>query len=156
PAMFRIAFSCSLAACIVAGCIATPRDTQGGALVSGPEASIPFANQRSTIREWQADGVHGIWVQDVHRNWYYGKFHASCFGLDFANVVGFRTGSTGRLDRFSSIEVPDEQFRCRAGAARQRQTTPGRGWRGAVAGCSAGEHGLALPQRFHQDSSLPR
>ena len=106
--MFRIAFSCSLAACIVAGCIATPRDTQGGALVSGPEASIPFANQRSTIREWQADGVHGIWVQDVHRNWYYGKFHASCFGLDFANVVGFRTGSTGRLDRFSSIEVPDE------------------------------------------------
>lgn len=87
-------------------CAAASRDNAGG--VTGPEVSIPFANQRTAIREWQPDGVRGIWVQDAHRNWYYGRFHVSCFGLDFATAVGFQTGSTGRLDRFSSIVVPGE------------------------------------------------
>ncbi len=103
--MLRNTIAATIAVALAA-CAAVPQDSAGG--VTGPEASIPFANQRTTIREWQPDGVSGIWVQDAHRNWYYGRFHVSCFGLDFANAVGFQTGSTGRLDRFSSIVVPGE------------------------------------------------
>src|SRR5690606_31271160 len=73
-----------------------------------PEASIPFVDQRSSIRDWRADGTQGIWVQDAHRNWHYGKFHSSCFGLDFATAIGLRTGSTRRLDRFGTVVSPEE------------------------------------------------
>lgn len=97
-------------AAMAAGCTAVQPETEDVAL-ERTEASIPFADQRTSIRDWQADGTRGIWVQDAHRNWYYGSFHLTCFGLDFATVVGFRTGGTARLDRFSSIEVP-QHGRC--------------------------------------------
>ena len=106
--------STSIAASLLTGLLAacaTGDRSQGETGLDRPEASIPFADQRTSIRDWQADGTQGIWVQDARRNWYYGTFHAVCFGLDFATVIGFRTGATGRLDRFSSIEVPD-QGRC--------------------------------------------
>ena len=100
------------ASALLAACATAPADGEAAtAGLNKPEASIPFADQRATIREWQADGTAGIWVQDAHRNWYYGRFHSSCFGLDFAEAVGFQVGSTGRLDRFSTIIVPRED-RC--------------------------------------------
>lgn len=99
--------ACGLIASLLAGCATAP-DPAGGPHAGQPEASIAFANQRATIREWQADGRNGIWVQDSQRNWYYGSFQAPCIGLDFANAVGFRTGSTGKLDRFATVVVPDE------------------------------------------------
>lgn len=108
PSPIRLAAACVTTLLLVA-CATAPAD--GEAVTAGldkPEASIAFANQSATIREWQADGTAGIWVQDAHRNWYYGRFHSSCFGLEFAEAVGFQVGSTGRLDRFSSIVVPRE------------------------------------------------
>lgn len=108
--MRSTALAVGVFATMVAGCAALER-TPDEAGLDRPEASIPFADQRSSIRDWQADGDRGIWVQDAHRNWYYGRFHSVCFGLDFATIVGFRTGSTARLDRFSSIEVP-QHGRC--------------------------------------------
>jgi len=73
-----------------------------------PEASIPFANQRTGIRDWQADGTQGLWVQDVHRKWYYATLLGPCIGLDFAQSIGFETRATSTLDKFALIVVPDE------------------------------------------------
>jgi len=68
-------------------------------------ASIPFANHGG-IRDWKADRDQGLWVQDIHRQWYYAKLMAPCTGLNFAQTIGFDTHPLGRFDQFSSIYVP--------------------------------------------------
>ena len=79
----------------------------GGAIAAPavPEASIPFASHGG-IRDWEADRDKGVWVQDIHRNWYYAKLMGPCFGLNFAQTIGFDTHPMGRFDRFSAIVVP--------------------------------------------------
>ncbi|MCC7464350.1 MAG: hypothetical protein IT480_18050 [Gammaproteobacteria bacterium] len=74
---------------------------------AAPEASIPFANLRGTIRDWQADGDRGMWIQDAHRRWYYARFMAPCISLPFKLGVHFKTNPSGELDRFSSIRSRD-------------------------------------------------
>jgi len=71
------------------------------------QASIPFVDHNS-IRDWQADGKDGLWVQDQRRNWYYAKLLGPCIGLDFAITIGFDTGPSNQLDKFGSIVVPRE------------------------------------------------
>lgn len=66
---------------------------------------IPFANHGG-IRDWKADRDQGLWVQDVHRRWYYAKLMAPCTGLDFAETIAFDTRPEGRFDQFSAIIVP--------------------------------------------------
>lgn len=70
------------------------------------EARISFANEGG-IRDWQADGDRGIWVQDNHRRWYYGKFMSPCTGLQFVYAVRFKTGAAGELDRFGAVRARD-------------------------------------------------
>ena len=70
-------------------------------------AYIPFANHGG-IRDWHADRDQGLWVQDIHRQWYYAKFMSPCLGLDFAQSIGFDTHPLGRFDQFSSVFVPGE------------------------------------------------
>jgi hypothetical protein len=86
--------------------------TSTGVGLSKEEASIPFANQRSAVHSWQADGREGLWVQDARREWYYAKFIGPCHGLDHAISLGFDTGTSDRIDRFSHVIVPDERERC--------------------------------------------
>lgn len=81
--------------------------TASNAAPPSKQASIPFANHGG-IRNWHADRNQGLWVQDVHRNWYYAKFFGPCLGVNFANSLGFDTGTIGTFDRFSSIVVPRE------------------------------------------------
>jgi len=69
-----------------------------------PKAYIPFANHGG-IRDWKADRDQGLWVQDIHRQWYYAKLMAPCTGLNFAQTIAFDTHPLGRFDQFSSILV---------------------------------------------------
>lgn len=72
------------------------------------QASIPFIDHRN-LRDWQADGKEGLWIQDQRRNWYYAKLLGPCIGLDWAITIGFDAGgASGQLDKFSSIVVPNE------------------------------------------------
>ena len=96
----------ALAALALAGA-ATQAKEKDAATELAPQASIPFVNSASSIREWQADGENGLWVQDVRRQWYYARLIAPCHGLDFAIAVGFRTRATDTLDRFADVVVPD-------------------------------------------------
>jgi hypothetical protein len=92
------------ATAVVNGAETAPAAAAGAA--KPQEASIPFANEGG-IRDWQADGVRGIWVQDNHRRWYYGRFLSPCIGLQFVYAVRFRTGPGGELDRFGAVRARD-------------------------------------------------
>ena len=82
----------------------TPKDSASAA--KPQEAAIPFANQGG-IRDWRADNERGMWVQDTHNRWYYGRFMAPCTGLQFAETVRFKTGPSGELDRWSVVRARD-------------------------------------------------
>lgn len=73
----------------------------------GVDASIVFPNH-GAIRNFEADGDKGIWIEDQRRRWYYGEFMGSCVGLNFANALGFDTGGLSRFDKFSKIIVRDD------------------------------------------------
>jgi hypothetical protein len=77
----------------------------GDAAPPPAKAYIPFANHGG-IRDWKADRDQGLWVQDIHRRWYYAKLMAPCIGLNFAETIAFDTHPLGRFDQFSSIYVP--------------------------------------------------
>ena len=97
-----------LRAAVVAGTLAlAPFTGSFAANLATPDASIPFAN-RGGIRDWQADRTQGLWIQDVHRKWYYAKLLGPCIGLNFATSLGFDTRPLGTFDRFSAIIVPRE------------------------------------------------
>lgn len=83
-----------------------------GMALQREEVSIPFASQRSAVHSWQADGREGLWVQDARRDWYYARLAAPCLGLDHAIQVGFDTGTSDRIDRFSHLVIPNERDRC--------------------------------------------
>jgi hypothetical protein len=68
----------------------------------GVDASIAFPNY-GAIRNFEADGDKGIWVEDQQRRWYYGEFLGSCQGLNFSQAIGFDTGGLSRFDKFSKI-----------------------------------------------------
>jgi hypothetical protein len=81
----------------------------GTAPASSP-ASIPFADHNG-IRDWEADGTQGLWVQDNSRKWYYGKFNFPCTGLQFKTGLRFKFSPDGSFDRWSEVSTP-EAGRC--------------------------------------------
>ncbi|HVY82401.1 MAG TPA: DUF6491 family protein [Steroidobacteraceae bacterium] len=89
-----------------------------------PEPSIAFANHGG-IRDWRADKDRGLWVQDVHGNWYYATLMGPCTGLDFAERIAFDTRPNGSFDRWSAIIVP-HYGRCTVQSFRQSGAPSGR------------------------------
>lgn len=73
----------------------------------GVETSIAFPNY-GAIRNYEADGDDGIWIEDQQRRWYYGGFIGSCRDLNFSQAIGFDTGGLSRFDRFSKIITRDD------------------------------------------------
>ena len=102
------------AACAVLlqACVAPKPVSTDGVSLDRPEAFIPFANQRSSIYSFQADGREGLWVEDASHKWYYARFFSPCIGIDSAVGLGFDTGTSDRLDRDSYVLVPRERDRC--------------------------------------------
>lgn len=70
----------------------------------GVEATIVFPNY-GAIRNFEADGNDGIWLEDRQRRWYYGELIGYCHDLNFAQSIGFDTGGTPAFDKFSAIIV---------------------------------------------------
>lgn len=91
----------------------------------GEEASIPFVDQRDSIRTWQADGDMGLWIQDSRKQWYYAKTFAPCHGLPFAIKIGVRNRGLNQLNRDSEIIVPNEG-RCQLSSFRKSGPPPGK------------------------------
>lgn len=74
----------------------------------GVEASIVFPSQ-STIRNYEANGRDGLWIEDRRGNWYYATLIGYCPDLDFAQAIGIETRGTSRLDKFGAIIVRGER-----------------------------------------------
>jgi hypothetical protein len=70
----------------------------------GVETSIAFPNY-GAIRNFEADGNDGIWLEDRQRRWYYAEIIGGCRDLNFAQAIGFDTRGAPTFDKFSSIIV---------------------------------------------------
>lgn len=92
--------------------IDTAPESSGGVGLKGEETSIPFANVRNAVHSWETDGIEGMWIEGQHRDWYYAKFLGPCHGVDRSIRLGFDTGTSDKLDRFSHVIVPEENMRC--------------------------------------------
>ncbi|MEY4269779.1 MAG: hypothetical protein RLZZ58_995 [Pseudomonadota bacterium] len=71
---------------------------------NGVETEIAFANHDS-IRNFEADGDDGVWLEDRQRRWYYAALLGPCTNLNFAHAIGYDTRGSSTFDRFSTIYV---------------------------------------------------
>lgn len=76
----------------------------------GVEAKIVFPNY-GAIRNFEADGNDGIWLEDQQRRWYYGELVGYCPDLNFTQSIGFYTAGASNFDKFSSIIVRGHECR---------------------------------------------
>lgn len=109
--LLTLAITASTAA-LLQGCTNLQSASSDGVSLQREEAAIPFANQRSSVTSFQADGRDGLWVESGRGDWYYARFIAPCIGIDNAVRLGFDTGTSDTLDRFSHVIVPNERERC--------------------------------------------
>jgi hypothetical protein len=86
------------------------------------DASIPFADMGS-IRNFDPVDSHTLYIEDVHGQWYKASLMGPCIDLPFATAVGFDTGGTRTLDRFSSVIVNGN--RCAFESLVETATPPG-------------------------------
>jgi hypothetical protein len=98
-------------AIVVAGLLTAPLNLLASTSAGIPhEASIPFAAEGG-IRDWQADGTQGLWVQGNSGAWYYGRFSFPCTGLQFKEALRFKFSPGGTFDRWSEVSTR-EAGRC--------------------------------------------
>jgi len=96
---------------IALGLVAAPAGASfaRAAAPATPEASIPFANHGG-IRDWRETGDRTLYIQDSARHWYRATLMTSAFDLPYTTAIGFDTGPTDRLDKFSSVVVRGQHY----------------------------------------------
>lgn len=67
----------------------------------GVDARIPFPD--TNIRNFEADGRDGLYIQDARRNWFYATMDGSCIDLSHAITLGFETRGMSALDTGSYV-----------------------------------------------------
>jgi Family of unknown function (DUF6491) len=72
--------------------------------VKAPEASIPFANHRHAIRDFEAPSDSFVYLQDRQRRWYLADV-GLCRDLKWAERIGYDTRGGLSLDAFGAILV---------------------------------------------------
>lgn len=70
----------------------------------GVEARIAFANNGG-IRNFEANGDRGLWIEDRQHRWYYARIIGPCTDLDHANGLAFDTRGSTTLDKFGGVIV---------------------------------------------------
>jgi Family of unknown function (DUF6491) len=83
------------------------------AAAAGPapeQVSIPFVNHTRAIRTFEAVDDNMLYLQDRRNRWYRAELGGSCFGLSWANAIGYDTRGRLTLGRGDSILV--ERQRC--------------------------------------------
>jgi len=72
---------------------------------AGTLAAAPSVH-RADMHNWLADGERGLWIQGGNAEWFYARFSTACHGLNSTNSLVFDTGSSGNIDRTSSVVLP--------------------------------------------------
>jgi hypothetical protein len=91
-----------LAAAVAAPGLASPPAERA------PQASIPFANHRHAIRDFEAPNDEIVYLQDRQRRWYRADV-GHCFGLKWAHSIGYDTRGGISLDSFGAILVDGQR-----------------------------------------------
>ncbi len=73
------------------------------------DARIPFVNHGG-VRDWRSDDKETIYIQASNRSWYKATLMSPAFDLPYTTAIGFDTGPSGTLDKFSSIVVRGQRY----------------------------------------------
>ncbi|HEX8061954.1 MAG TPA: DUF6491 family protein [Allosphingosinicella sp.] len=73
------------------------------------QVSIPFANHRSAIRNFEAPSDDVLYLEDRQRRWYRAELAGACFNLKWAHAIGYDTRGRLSLDQGSHILVGRER-----------------------------------------------
>ena len=73
------------------------------------EVSIPFVSQPRAIRSFKAPSDDLVYLKDRRGRWYRAQLGASCFGLRWANAIGYDTRGSLSLARGGSILVEGQR-----------------------------------------------
>jgi hypothetical protein len=73
------------------------------------QASIPFANHRRAIRDFEAPADDLLYLKDRRGRWYRAELAGSCFGLRHAFALGYDTRGRLSLDQGSHILVDGQR-----------------------------------------------
>jgi hypothetical protein len=92
---------------LLAAAVAVPALAQPSAPAFDPNAqvSIPFANHRSAIRNFEAPSSELLYLQDRQGRWYRAELAGACFDLKWAHSIGYDTRGRLSLDQGSHILV---------------------------------------------------
>jgi hypothetical protein len=96
------------AAWLASGACAADTTTPAPTAASSEYLSIPFVDHGG-IRDWRANDDRSMWIQARNGQWYYAEMFGPCFGLNFAERIGFVTEPSGSFDRFSSLIVDGQK-----------------------------------------------
>lgn len=73
------------------------------------DVSIPFVNHGG-IRDWRSAGDNVVYIQGSNRDWYKATLFSPSPDLPFAQTIGFDTGPTDTLDKFSTIVIRGQRY----------------------------------------------
>jgi hypothetical protein len=73
----------------------------------GTETRIPFADHGG-IYNWRVVDSRTVLIQGQDRRWYKAVLLSPCIDLPFAERIGFESNADGSFDKFSSIQVRDQ------------------------------------------------
>jgi hypothetical protein len=75
---------------------------------SGEQARIVFPD-RGGIWNFHAESDDVLYLQDRSRRWYRAELASKCWGLTFANAIGYDTRGSSTFDRYSAVIVNGER-----------------------------------------------
>jgi len=71
------------------------------------QTRIPFADHGG-IYNWRVVDDRTVLIQGQDRRWYKATLLSACIDLPFAERIGFESNPDGSFDKFSSIQVRDQ------------------------------------------------
>jgi Family of unknown function (DUF6491) len=77
-----------------------------GEAESPPVSARAAFVDHAAMRDWQADGDRGLWIQAGNRRWFYAHLARVCHGLSSMNSLAFETHTSGQMDRTSVLVMP--------------------------------------------------
>lgn len=94
---------------ILAAAAASPALAGAPAFDPAAQASIPFADQRRAVRDFEAPTDDILYLKDRRDRWYRAELAGSCFGLKSAFAIGYDTRGRLSLDQGSHILVDGQR-----------------------------------------------
>jgi hypothetical protein len=102
-----ILITAALAALALAGCASTAEESSSDSDVTPQMAADSAELQTYRIRSWSAPDDRTLIVEALDGTRYKAELLGPCFGLNFAQRIGFVNRGINQLDRFAGVVLPD-------------------------------------------------